>query len=186
MGYDIMGADDILGADELLGAARRRQAMRGGIRPQPSLLNRVPGVSGPALAKLPLGFPTASFHAVTSGTGFAWAPGSSTVAGTSAQVQTRPQVPVVPKRLVVNFVSNIAAVMVKITNVRVGTKSILASADGIDASTFSPGAFGVELTAESAQPGIDITIDYTLLGAAPTGTNDFVHINATFIADSII
>jgi hypothetical protein len=165
---DLMGADDILGADELLGAQRRRS---GGIARRPSLFNRVPGVSGPALAKLPLGFGNLACTLAANSSG--------------GPVVTRPQVPVIPQRLVVSISgANSNNYAVTISNVRVGTKSILASANGIDARAFAPGAFGVELTAESAQPGIDITCDY-VVSPAVTGS-DVVNITTTFICQSVI
>lgn len=177
MAYDILGEDilgedmmgeDLLGEDILGAQARRRGGM---IRRAPSLFNKVPGVSGPALAKLPLGF-GALICDVTNNT-------------TGGQVVTRPQVPVVPRRLVVSIAgANSANYAVTINNVRVGTKSILASANGIDARAFAPNAFDVSLTAESAQPGIDITIDYTVTPAV-SGT-DVVAISSTFICDSVI
>ena len=177
MAYDILGEDilgeDILGEDilgeDLMGAQSKR---RGGmIAARPSLFNRVPGVSGPALAKLPLGFGNLACTNVANSTG--------------GQVLTRPQVPVIPQRLVVSISgTNSNNYAVTISNVRVGTKSILASANGIDARAFAPNAFDVALTAESAQPGIDITCDYVVSPAV--GAGDLVNITTTFICQSVI
>jgi hypothetical protein len=166
---DLMGADDILGADELLGAQRRRSS---GLARRPSLFNKVPGVSGPALAKLPLGFNVLSCTSVANSSG--------------GQAATRPQVPVIPQRLVVSVSGvNSGNYAVTISNIRVGTKSILASANPIDARAFGPGAFGVELVGESAQPGIDITCDYVITPTITT-VGDRVDVATTFICQSVI
>jgi hypothetical protein len=170
---DIMGADDILGADELLGAQVRRRRSQSLARP--SLFNKIPGVSAPNAAKLPLGVGFALF--ATTGTG--------AITGTSTTLTTRPQVPVIPRRLVVSVSgTNNDKYGAFINNLRVGTKSILASATPLDARAFGPGAFGVELVCDAAQPGIDITVDLGVDTAPAAG--DQVKFNVTIICDSVM
>ena len=73
---------------------------------------------------------------------------------------------------------------VTLSDLRVGTTSILASADGVDARTFSAEAQGVELSAQSAQPGIDITASYSVAPAIAVGDN--VRVQTTIICDTLV
>lgn len=197
MGYDIVGEDDILGEevdilgeelDEMLGeedddllvgaarrrrAARARQAQRGaaprGIRPPP-IVSRTPGVTGPALARIPLGFGTLSCSAGTNPSG-----------GT---LTSSPQVPIRPRRLiiVVNG-TNAANYAVAISSLLVGTKSLLGSAQSVDARAFTADAVGAEILGENAGPGVTLSLT-VVVSPAVSGT-DTVLVTPTLLCDSI-
>lgn len=142
MAFDIVGsAFDIVGAggDFEVGARGRRGG--GGRGP---VAGRFAGVRAQAVQEtvprvLFLGFPTF---------------GSIAAAGTSTQ-QVRPQKPFRPDRLVIPVtVSGIV-----ITQFFIGTDAVFANAGGeVDALTFGPTAVGTQLQANTAVPGIDITL----------------------------
>ena len=179
--YAVLGYDEdgnaIMGATRRRGRPARRPAPRriagptgGGVKSAPSLVSKVPGID-PSLsrAKLPLGLPLAAF----------------VPAGVTIQnVNTQPQKPVLPKRLIIGVTGvNAGNYAVRLVDLRIGTQSILASADGVDARAFTADAVGVQLQTMAAQPGITITATYAVTPVV--GVGDSVNVQTTIICDSL-
>lgn len=149
MAFDIVGsAFDIVGAggDFEVGARGRRGPVRGGAG------GRFAGVTARATPEttprvLIIGFPTF---------------GSIAAAGTATQ-SVRPQKPFRADRLVIP----VAAVGIVINQFLIGTDPVFANAGGeVDATVFSATAVGTQLQANTAIPGIDITLQLTNTTAA--------------------
>jgi hypothetical protein len=73
---------------------------------------------------------------------------------------------------------------VTVTDLKIGQRSQLGSADPIPAEGFSPDAVGVALDLDPAQPGIDVTIFYVLTGIALVGT-DTISVSAMLVNPSV-
>ena len=104
---------------------------------------------------------------------------------TTATLTARPQVPFRVSRLVVQVTRTVGAagIAVAINNVFVGTKSQFAGADSIPAEAFSFNAVGVALLGDSAQPGIDINVQFSV-SAAPAGA-DTVIVQPVIFGDAV-
>lgn len=85
------------------------------------------------------------------------------VAGTTADITGRPQVPFRGRRLVVP--SNIAGFFT-IVDVKVGKNSQFVAAGAQHALVFSELGFGVDLHTDTAVPGIDLTLTVNNIGGA--------------------
>lgn len=134
--------EEILGAEYLLGAAKRRA---GGSRPLP-----------PATLVQSQGFSKAREYAL----GF----DGGTVASTaSVSVTTRPQVTFRPDRL---SIPQTIAPSFLLTDLRVGKDSQFVSGTAIPAEVFASGSVGVGLKMDTAQVGVDITINATSIALA--------------------
>lgn len=156
------------------GLARRRAASTG----QPSrgqllarrILRGAPGTPMPGERRLPLGFPIAVFTATS---------------GTLLSRVTRPQIPISGQRLVIVVARSGATAtgLITVTDLKIGQRSQLGSADPIPAEAFSPDAVGVALDLDPAQPGIDITISFanTLAPTAP----DTISVSAMLVNPSV-
>jgi hypothetical protein len=178
LGDDLMGelmlGDDMMGdemGDEILGARRRggmaRRAPAGMARPP--LITARPGVSPPAVGRLPLGFGALSL----------------TVLGSTAGVLTaRPQVPWRGSKLIISIAGVNSGNYAVLVQPLIGNKPVLAGAAAIDARSFPATGIDNNLISDSASPGIDVTLNITIQPAL--GAGDSVIVTATWIGDAVV
>jgi len=178
VGDDIMGemleGDDIMG-DDIMGDGRGRNRMMAaraaGIPTRrPALINRLPGVSPPAIGRLPLGFGSLSCSAGTNPSG-----GSLTA---------RPQVPWRGAKLIIGIVGTNAGNYGVAMRPSIGNRPVLAGAGTIDARAFPSDGINNDLISESASVGIDVTFDFVITPNITGG--DTVIIQPTWIGDATV
>ena len=170
---DLMGDDD--DDDDLMGLRIRRFKTRGSRRSfkrafARRLVSRTPGAPSVGPKNWPLGFNTVAF--VLAG-------------ATTLRATARPQRPFKGSRLVVDIARTGATAtgLITIGNFSVGQINQLVSAQPVGAGTFAATAFGTSLAVDQAQPGIDLTVDYTT-SILPTGT-DRIDVATTLIGAAI-
>lgn len=170
---ELMLGDDTMGdemGDDVLGARRRgmvRRAPAGMSRPP--LITSRPGVSPPAVGRLPLGFGALAL----------------TVAGSTAGVLTaRPQVPWRGSKLIISIAGFNSANYAVLVQPLIGNKPVLAGAAAIDARSFPATGIDNNLISDSASPGIDVTLNIQIQPALLAG--DSVITTATWIGDAIV
>jgi len=169
--YELLGGgDDDEGVDELgaLIRAMRRPSTKSKRRSRRRVVKQIlkeeltssmPGIPKQGPLTQPLGFEVISFTA-----------GS----GTQQDAVARPQKPIKGNRLLVDASRSLAdgSTTVLVTNllvidkILVGTVSQLAGTQPLTATGFGPGAFDTMLSLDAAQPGIDITLGYTISSPA--------------------
>lgn len=195
-GDDLLG-EDLLGDDDLLGFSiggfhvpftgrkkrRRTSRRRGGLIPharsvsrrvspyrgaprvltKPALIGPAPGVPQISGLYIPLGLGSFDF---TNG------------AGITARVFTeRPEKPVRPRRLWINIArsAGAAGIGVDVTDIKIGTKSMLAGLLAIPAEQFAPGAFATSYNLfDSAVPGVSVSVSVSLSALPGAGENVFI------------
>lgn len=174
-GDETMG-DDLAMADAAILGARRRQMQRQQGRAaarqpaalqRPPLLTQRPGVNPVAVGRLPLGFGVLSL-----------------AAGASAGTLTaRPQVPWRGSKLVIGIAGvNIGNYAVTVSPI-IGNKPVLAGAAAIDARSFPATGIDNNLISDSASPGIDVTLNFTITPVL--GAGDTAVITASWIGDAL-
>lgn len=153
--YGVTAGDLIgFGADPAPVAVARPAGLPAGVQFKPHFDPRVVQYNGFAPTKarrVPLGF-----------TSTAVVPAAGT-----AQVISRPQVPMRVERLVVP--SDIAGLFA-VTDLKVGNKSQFPASGAIPARGFQENAVGVELQGDTAYPAIDIVIEVLNISAATPAT----------------
>lgn len=178
LGDDMMGelmlGDDMMGdemGDEILGA-RRRGAMA---RRAPAGLTRPPliparnGLQAPAVGRLPLGFGSLS---LTAG------------GATGGALTARPQVPWRGSKLIVSIAGVNSGNYAVLMQPLIGNKPVLAGAAAIDARSFPATGIDNNLISDSANAGIDVTLNITISPALSAG--DTVLVTATWIGDAVV
>jgi|FLYL01.1.fsa_nt_gi hypothetical protein len=164
---------------------RRSPAVRAGVRQltariptrasvltKPPLINPIPGVPGRAGAYLPLGLGRFNFTSATA---------------TSNTFTTNPQKPVRPRRLWITIARSAGAsgIAVDVTDIKVGTASMLAGVESIPAEQFAPDAFAKEYNLfESATPGVEISVIVSLSAAPDAGEN--VNVSVSMDCESLV
>lgn len=181
MGADEMG-DDAMGddvGDDLMGAARRarrRQAGRQMARAsgvptgRPALINKIAGISPPAIGRLPLGFGVLGCTAAVNPSG--------------GQLVARPQVPWRGSKLILGISGVNAGNYAVAFRPTIGNKPVLAGAGSIDARSFPSTGIDNNLISDSAAVGIDVTLDFVITPAITGG--DTVNVQATWIGDATV
>jgi hypothetical protein len=153
---------------------RRITAQRAQMSPimsAPPLMSNVPGVPQNSQLYIPLGLGSFVFTSVTP---------------TSFPFQTNPQKPVRPRRLWIDIARSAGAggVGAEVTDIKIGTKSMLGGASAIPAAQFAPGAFAMKYQLfDSASPGLLVTVQFSLTTAVPVGES--VSVSVSFDCDSI-
>lgn len=157
------------GGGGLMRRARAAAPTRGQLLAQ-RILRGAPGTPIPGERRLPLGFPIAVFTATS---------------GTALTRVTRPQIPISGQRLVVVVARSGATAtgLITITDLKIGQRSQLGSADPIPAEAFAPDAVGVALDLDPAQPGIDITVFFQN-SLAPTAP-DTISVSSMLVNPSV-
>ena len=175
-GGDLSG-DDTMG-DEMLGRRVRRALAKraaGGQRAgvamglpnkRPALFTRTPGVNAPAIGRLPLGFGVLALVATDTG----------------GVLTARPQVPWRGSKLILSINGTNADLYAVNFSPTIGNRPVLAGAGTIDARAFPSTGIDNNLIAESAAPGIDVTLTFTVTPVIAAG--DTVNITATWIGDA--
>ncbi len=141
--------------------ARRRRTVA--VRPRgvrrvlrkPALVSTTPGVPEPSELYLPFGL--GSFTFVNAGV-------------TINTFSANPQKPIIPRRMWIDVVrtAGAAGVAVNITDIKIGTKSMLAGLLAIPASQFANNAFARSYNIfDSATPGIDVAVFISLSVTPP-------------------
>jgi hypothetical protein len=171
MGQELNGDEAILGAARAVLQRRNRggQGDRGALA-TPSLLGGRLGVSGPARGRIPLGFGSLTC--------------TDTVNTTGGTLTARPQVPWMGKKLIISISgpdNDLYGVTVRPT---IGNRPVLAGAAAIDARSFPADALGNELIAETSGPGIDISLEFGIVGTIALG--DSVIISPTWIGEAVV
>jgi hypothetical protein len=188
MAYDIQGSDGPLMGDEILGddvmgelmgdemgddlmGARRRGMMaprRQGLS-RPPLLTPRPGVSPPAVGRLPLGFGSRALTVLGS---------------TAGSLTARPQVPWRGSKLIISIAGVNSGNYAVLVQPLIGNRPVLAGAAAIDARSFPATGIDNNLISDSASPGIDVTLNVTISPAL--GAGDTVLVTATWIGDAVV
>lgn len=172
MGIDeILGTDDIMGADDVMGAMRARAARGLMARARQIQVPKVPGVAPHGGRRFPLGLGTFTF---------------TNTSGTATLLTGRPQVPFKATRLIVDVARSVATLTqpVNLQDLQIGTKSQFAGGAVVPASAFQAGAFDAFVDCDPAVPGIDITLDVRLGGAA-LGAGETIIVTATLFGASM-
>lgn len=185
--------DDLLGAlDDMLGVGwparrggkrRRRRGGLGALRRATRTLSLSPYAGAPrVLAKPPLVGPAPGVPQI-SGLYIPLGLGSRTFTSllpTSFVFIERPEKPVRPRRLWINVLrsAGAAAIGVDVSDIKIGTKSMLAGLLAIPAEQFSPGAFSTSYNLfDSAVPGVSVSVSIALSAAPAVGETVFVSIS---------
>ena len=137
----------------------------------PPLIPSVPGVNNNSKLYIPLGL--GSFTFVNAGV-------------TLNTFQTNPQKPVRPRRLWVDVSRSAGAggISVDITDIKIGTKSMLGGAESIPAAQFAPDAFATKYQVfDSATPGTLISV-FVSISASP-GAGETIAVTVSFDCDSL-
>jgi len=170
---DIMGEDDedLLGAPIRLRARfrRRKRTRRKQIRQ--SLRQPYPGATGAGGPKqYPLGFPALQF--VNAG-------------ATTLQAQSNPQRPFRGQRLIIDVVrsAGAAGILVTLDSFNVGQNPCLLNANPVSADAFRPDAVSTLLAMPPAEPGINLTAQYTV--SVGPGVGETVDVATTVIGLTI-
>jgi hypothetical protein len=141
------------------------------VRRKPSLVSATPGVPEASKLYLPLGL--GSFTFVNAGV-------------TINTFTTNPQKPIIPRRLWIDVVrtSGAAGIAVNITDIKIGTKSMLAGLLAIPASQFAANAFARSYNVfDSATPGLDVAV-FVSLSAGP-GVGETVTVTVSMDVETI-
>jgi len=128
---------------------------------------------GGTLQRLPLGFPTVTFNGSNPET---------------EVVVVRPQKPFMPRKLIVNSVTNSTdgnRYQVTITSFRIGTEDMLAGSGAIPIETFKSDSVDALMLTKTALPGHEIAIRYELSPAIITNSGDSVIVSAALIGDAV-
>jgi len=159
-------------------SSRNRIAVspRGGMGPltvarKPPLIPVTPGVPESSALYIPLGLGT-----------FVFANAGVTV----FTFTTNPQKPVRPRRLWIDVAktAGAAGILVSVTDIKIGTKSMLAGIGAIPASQFSAGAFARQYNLfDSAVPGINVAVSLSL--SAGPGVGETVTASVSMDCDSL-
>lgn len=176
MPYDI-GDDDDVGALMDVGARFRRRSSFGkvrqvpaSLRPAPALMAAFPGAPPVSEKEIPLGFGTQNF---------------TSTSGTTLTFTARPQAVFRGRRLIIDLTRTGASAtgLITLTSLLIGTRNQLVGTAGIIVSAFAGTAFGVDMTLDPAQPGIDITL--TLVTTAAPTTTDLISVGCAIIGRGI-
>jgi hypothetical protein len=159
LGYDVLG-DDIEGDDDISGDAFDVMGRRGrgGLRNAPwarQLRSGAPGAPAISEMLLPLGLGSITFNQSTS----------------SGVLTAAPQLAFRGERIVLSAVAGqqftgntLDAILV--SDIKVGQRSQLVSAQSLPGSAFAATAFGVRVAADPCAPGIFITCAVSYIGPA--------------------
>lgn len=130
---------------------------------KPPLISPAPGVPQTSGLYIPLGLGSFDF---------------TNAAGLSARVFTgNPQKPVRPRRLWINAAKSAGAagIGVTVTDIKIGTKSMLAGVDAIPVEQFAANAFAKSYSMfDSATPGVFVSVSLALSAVPGAGENVFV------------
>lgn len=172
LGEDLAG-DDLMG-DDLMGASRRRRIARvqaAGVPTQrPALFQRMPGMSPPAVGRIPLGFGVLSCTNVINAAG-----------GT---LTARPQVPWRGSKLIIGITGVNAGNYAVSLRPTIGNRPVLAGAASVDARAFPATGIDNNLIADSGGPGIDVSLEFVITPAL--GAGDTLQIQANWIGDAAV
>lgn len=178
---DDMG-DDLMG-DDLMGARRRGRQMavrrqvavaraqgQGLPTQRPALFSK-PGLSPPAIGRLPLGFGSLTCANAT-----------PTAAG--GTLTARPQVAWRGSKLVIGISGVNAGNYGVELRPTIGNRPVLAGAGTIDARAYGATAIDNNLIADAAGPGIDVSLQFIVTPSV--GVGDSVIIQATWTGDATV
>lgn len=193
--YDDDDVDDILGLseDDILGAiwSRRGKTRSSGRRTRTRAKRRAPGPRGRAviarprrlavtphgptvLARPPL-IPAAAGVPQTSGLYIPLGLGVFTFVNAGVTTNTftqKPEKPVRPRRLWIDlaFSAGAVGILVSVTDIKIGTKSMLAGIAAIPAGQFATGAFAKNYNLfDSAVPGVSVSVILALTASPGVG-----------------
>lgn len=171
---ELMGEDPILGQRTRLHtripAGRAGGAMSARARLAKALVSKTPGVPKPGGRELPLGFTPIQ---------------ATNTSALAFNLTANPQVPIKGRRLVVDVVRSAAGSggLITVTDIRVGQRSQMVSAQPLTVTTFGAGSFGVDMALDPAEPGIVITLSVAF--SAQPGVGETVDVAATLIGLAI-
>jgi hypothetical protein len=152
------------------GPSRRGRGRGRKVFKKSPLISKAPGSPPTSLKRIPLGFGSFTFTSLTA---------------TSNTFTANPQVALRPDKLIVVVTrsSGAGAVGVNVDDLQVGTRSQFASAGAVPAEAFAADADDARLIGDSAQPGIDITLQVAL--TAPVPANESVVVQAMLYCEGI-
>lgn len=193
--YDDLDDDDILGySDDLLGAitsmwggrarkrrggSRRRRARRRAPRGRAPMLARPRRLAvtpqGPTVLARPPLIPAAAGVPETAGLYIPLGLGTFTFVNAGPTTNTfteKPEKPVRPRRLWIDlaFTAGAVGILVSVTDIKIGTKSMLAGIAAIPAGQFATGAFAKNYNLfDSAVPGVSVSVVLALSAGPGVG-----------------
>jgi len=177
MGDDAMGeilGDDLLG-DDLMGDDRRggrlARARAAGVPTQrPALFQRMPGMSPPAVGRIPLGFGVLLCTNALNPSG-----------GT---LTARPQVPWRGSKLIIGITGTNSGNYAVSLRPTIGNRPVLAGAASVDARAYPATGIDNNLIADAGGPGIDVSLEFVI--TPPLGVGDTIQLQANWIGDAAI
>jgi len=166
--------------------ARQRGGRRGGGRKQsmqrymapnrvavrrtPPIVSAQPGVSVPSIKYVPFGLGITSMG-----------PGITT-----ATLTQQPQLPIKPRKLTISVARNgagVANAIILITAFNIGVNNQFAGLGQVDVAMFAANAEGVTMDLGSAEPGINVTLNF-FSSIAPAALES-IDISATFLVQAV-
>ncbi len=127
---------------------------------KPPLMSPAPGVPQNSKLYIPLGLGTFDF--------------TNAAAITTRIFTGQPQKPVRPRRLWIEQAASAGAagILVSVTDIKVGTRSMLAGVEPIPAGQFAPDAFATSYSLfDSAEPGVFVSVSVSLSALPAVGEN---------------